>query len=130
MNSHYQDPSQLLNTTEISPWTVKCRLVPSQSISVRVIGSFGEDTFNEELTEALKSAGFNGAVAEQIYKVAVAIEEDMGSDYNPVLTNTGVIPSTIGFRETANMEIWKLVMGLLPSCGLMETETDEVRLWG
>ncbi|KAF2352181.1 hypothetical protein FHG87_017061 [Trinorchestia longiramus] len=67
MDRHYGDPSELLKITEIGPSTVKCRLSPSQSISVGVIGPFSEDTSNEYLTEALKEAGFNGAVAERIY---------------------------------------------------------------
>ncbi|KAF2368267.1 hypothetical protein FHG87_000976 [Trinorchestia longiramus] len=68
MDRHYEDPSELLNITEIGPWKVKCRLPASQSTSVEIIEPFGEDTSNEDLTEALKEAGFKGAVAERIFK--------------------------------------------------------------
>ncbi|KAF2349026.1 hypothetical protein FHG87_020215 [Trinorchestia longiramus] len=72
-----KNPSELLNVAEIGPWTVKCRLPASQSTSVGVIGLFGEDTSNEELTEALKDAGFNGAVAERIYNGKDKIKTSM-----------------------------------------------------
>ncbi|KAF2357068.1 Reverse transcriptase domain [Trinorchestia longiramus] len=62
---HYEDPSELLKTTEIGPWKVKCRLPANQSTSVGVIGPFGEDTSNEDLTEALKEAGFEGALQNE-----------------------------------------------------------------
>ncbi|KAF2356011.1 hypothetical protein FHG87_013230 [Trinorchestia longiramus] len=68
MDRHHEDPSELLKITEIGPWKVKCRLPASQSISVGAIGPFGEDTSNEDLTEALNEAGFNGAVTERIFK--------------------------------------------------------------
>ncbi|KAF2348467.1 hypothetical protein FHG87_020777 [Trinorchestia longiramus] len=68
MDRHYEDPSELLNITDIGPWKVKCWLPTSQSTSVGIIGPFGEDTSNKDLTEALKVAGFKGAVAERIFK--------------------------------------------------------------
>ncbi|KAF2355595.1 Zinc finger CCHC-type [Trinorchestia longiramus] len=68
MDRYYEDLSELLKITEIGPWKVKCQLPASQSTSVGVIGPFGKDTSNEDLTEALKEAGFNRAVAEEIFK--------------------------------------------------------------
>ncbi|KAF2357097.1 Zinc finger CCHC-type [Trinorchestia longiramus] len=77
MDRHYEDPSELLKITEIGPWKVKCRLSASQSTSVGVIGPFGEGTSNEDLTEALKEAGFNGAVADLIFKGKDKIKTSM-----------------------------------------------------
>ncbi|KAF2354910.1 Zinc finger CCHC-type [Trinorchestia longiramus] len=77
MDRHYEDPSELLKITEIGPWKVKCRLPASQSTSVGFIGPFGEGTSNEDLTEALKEAGFNGAVAERIFKGKEKIKTSM-----------------------------------------------------
>ncbi|KAF2354681.1 hypothetical protein FHG87_014563 [Trinorchestia longiramus] len=68
MERHYDNPSELLKITEIGPWKVKYRLPASQSTSVGVIGPFNKDTSNEDLTEALKDAGFNGAGAERIFR--------------------------------------------------------------
>ncbi|KAF2348766.1 hypothetical protein FHG87_020480 [Trinorchestia longiramus] len=77
LDRHYENPSELLKITEIGPWKVKCRLPASQSTSVRVIGPFGEDTSNEDLTEALKEAGFKGALAERIFKGKDKIKTSM-----------------------------------------------------
>ncbi|KAF2343564.1 hypothetical protein FHG87_025680 [Trinorchestia longiramus] len=77
MNGHYEYPSELLKITEIGPWKIKCRLPANQSTSLGIIGPFGEDTSNEDLTEALKEAGFNGAVAEQIFKGKEKIKTSM-----------------------------------------------------
>ncbi|KAF2343645.1 hypothetical protein FHG87_025599 [Trinorchestia longiramus] len=77
MDRHYEDPSELLKTTEIGPWKVKCRLPANQSTSMGVIGPFGEDTSNEDLTEALKEAGFEGALAERIFKGRDKIKTSM-----------------------------------------------------
>ncbi|KAF2343553.1 Zinc finger CCHC-type, partial [Trinorchestia longiramus] len=77
MDRHYEDPSELLKTTEIGPWKVKCQLPANQSTSVGVIGPFGEDTSNEDLTEALKEAGFKGALAERIFKGKDKIKTSM-----------------------------------------------------
>ncbi|KAF2356681.1 Endonuclease/exonuclease/phosphatase [Trinorchestia longiramus] len=77
MDRHYEDPSELLKITEIGPWKVKCRLPASQSPSVGVIGPFGADTSNEDLTEALKEAGFKGALAERIFKGKDKIKTSM-----------------------------------------------------
>ncbi|KAF2361668.1 hypothetical protein FHG87_007578 [Trinorchestia longiramus] len=49
----------------------------SQSTSVGVIEPFGEGTSNEDVTEALKEAGFNGAVAERIFKGKEKIKTSM-----------------------------------------------------
>ncbi|KAF2344352.1 hypothetical protein FHG87_024892 [Trinorchestia longiramus] len=77
MDRHYEDPSELLKTTEIGPWKVNCRLPANQSTSVGVIGPFGEDTSNEDLTEALKEARFEGALAERIFKGKDKIKTSM-----------------------------------------------------
>ncbi|KAF2367294.1 hypothetical protein FHG87_001960 [Trinorchestia longiramus] len=77
IDRHYEDPSELQKITEIGPWKVKCRLPVSQSTSVGVIGPFSEDTSNEDLAEALREAGFNGAVAERIFKSKKKIKTSM-----------------------------------------------------
>ncbi|KAF2356806.1 hypothetical protein FHG87_012443 [Trinorchestia longiramus] len=59
MDRHYEDPSELLKITEVGPWKIKCRLPANQSTSVGVIGPFGEETSNEDLTGALKESKFN-----------------------------------------------------------------------
>ncbi|KAF2348053.1 hypothetical protein FHG87_021189 [Trinorchestia longiramus] len=77
MDRHYEDHLELLKITEIGPWKVKCRFPANQSTSVGVIGPFGEDTSNEDLTEALKEAGFKGALAERIFKGKDKIKTSM-----------------------------------------------------
>ncbi|KAF2354350.1 Palmitoyltransferase DHHC domain [Trinorchestia longiramus] len=77
MDRHYEDPLELLKITEIGPWKVKCQFPANQSTSVGVIGPFGEYTSNEDLTEALKEAGFKGALAERIFKGKDKIKTSM-----------------------------------------------------
>ncbi|KAF2350003.1 Zinc finger C2H2-type [Trinorchestia longiramus] len=57
MNRHYKDSSELLTIPEIGCWTVKCWSLTSQTTSVGVTESSGEDTTNEELTEIFKDTG-------------------------------------------------------------------------
>ncbi|KAF2356804.1 hypothetical protein FHG87_012441 [Trinorchestia longiramus] len=77
MDRQYEDPSELLKKTEIGHCKVKCWLSASQSTSVGIIGPFDEDISNEDLTEALKEAGFNGAVVERIFKSKEKIKTSM-----------------------------------------------------
>ncbi|KAF2354738.1 hypothetical protein FHG87_014509 [Trinorchestia longiramus] len=71
------------NSTSIQPTVVLVQPVDdptnktNQSTSVGVIGPFGEDTSNEDLTEVLKEAGFKGALAERIFKGKDKIKTSM-----------------------------------------------------
>jgi len=59
---------ELLSVNMIGSWNVKCRLPLNQTQSVGVIGPFGEDITDAELTSELSSAGYPKATAERIYK--------------------------------------------------------------
>ncbi|KAF2363483.1 hypothetical protein FHG87_005767 [Trinorchestia longiramus] len=69
----------------------------NQSTSVGVIGPFGEDTSNEDLTEALKEAGFKGALAERIFKGKDKIKTSMFK----VIFNSNSLPPyvRIGYQQ-------------------------------
>lgn len=62
------DVSRLLEVEKLGSWRVKCRLPANHATSVGVIGPFGGEVSNEELTEALTSEGYQGAIAERILK--------------------------------------------------------------
>ncbi|KAF2354476.1 hypothetical protein FHG87_014765 [Trinorchestia longiramus] len=97
MDRHYEDPSELLKITEIGPWKVKCWLPANQSTSVGVIGPFGKGTSNEDLTGALKEAGFNGAVAERIFKGKEKIKTSM---FKVIFDSNSPPPSVrIGYQQ-------------------------------
>ncbi|KAF2352550.1 hypothetical protein FHG87_016692 [Trinorchestia longiramus] len=107
MDRHYEDPSELLKITEIAPWKVKCLLLANQSTSVGVIGPFGKDTSNKDLTEALKEAGFNGAVAERIFKGKEKIKTSM---FKVIFDSSSLPPYVrIGYQQyRVNTYIGKL----------------------
>ncbi|KAF2347399.1 hypothetical protein FHG87_021847 [Trinorchestia longiramus] len=97
MDRHYEDPSELLKITELGPWKVKCRLPANQSTSVGVIGPFGEDTSNENLTGTLKEAGFNEAVAERIFKGKEKIKTSM---FKVIFYSNSLLPYVrIGYQQ-------------------------------
>ncbi|KAF2345237.1 Ribonuclease H domain [Trinorchestia longiramus] len=107
MDRHYEDPSELLKTTEIGPWKVKCRLPANQSTSVGVIGPFGEDTSNEDLTEALKEAGFEVALAERIFKgkdkIKTSMFKNLGDRLPPTHCTLAVKPTHLELTETTQL---------------------------
>jgi len=59
---------ELLSVTKIGSWNVKCRLPHNQTHSVGVIGPFGEDLSDADLSLELSSAGYPEATAERICK--------------------------------------------------------------
>ena len=60
--------AELLSTSQIGSWKVKCRLPLNHTVSAGVIGPFGDETLEEELTQELQLAGYDGATAVRIYK--------------------------------------------------------------
>jgi hypothetical protein len=59
---------ELLSVNKIGSWNVMCRLLLNQTQSVGVIGPFGQDITDAELTSELSSAGYPKATAERIFK--------------------------------------------------------------
>ena len=72
-----QGVSHLLEVEKLGMWKIKCRLPASQTTSAGVIGPFGSEVSNEELTEALTSAGHLGVTAERILKGKELIRTSM-----------------------------------------------------
>ena len=60
--------AELLSTSQIGSWKVKCQLPLNHTVSAGVIGPFGDETLEEELTQELQLAGYDGATAVRIYK--------------------------------------------------------------
>jgi hypothetical protein len=58
----------LLSVTKIGSCNIKCRLQHNQTHSVGLIGPFGEDLSDADLSSELSSAGYPEATAERICK--------------------------------------------------------------
>jgi hypothetical protein len=89
--------STLLNISKIGIWDVKCRLPMNQTSSIGVIGPFGEDTSDDELTEELIQMGHQGIRAERIFKGKDRIKTSMFKIHFP----TSVMPShlCLGYQQ-------------------------------
>lgn len=83
--------SDLLKVTEIGNWQVTCRLPRSQSISYGVVGPFGPDVSNDELTEVLVESGYANAKVTRILKTANKINTWMFK----VMLETSSLPEYI-----------------------------------
>ncbi|KAF2346441.1 hypothetical protein FHG87_022803 [Trinorchestia longiramus] len=97
MTKHYENVSPFLSVAEIGPWKVKCCLPADQTTSVGAIGPFMEDTSNEELTEALIDAGFEGVTVERTYK----IKNRMVTVFLAVVFSTTTLPQfvRVGYQQ-------------------------------
>ena len=71
------DLTQLLQVTKLGSWSVKCRLPLNQTMCSGVIGPFGEDISDEELTAALKESGHKDVSAARILKGRQQIRTSM-----------------------------------------------------
>jgi hypothetical protein len=69
--------SELLNVNKLGNWNIRCRLPRAHTITYGVIGPFGPDVSDEELTEILTQSGYDGAKATRIFKTSKKIKTSM-----------------------------------------------------
>jgi len=81
---------QILSTTQIGEWQVKCKIPKMHATSNVVIGPIGLETTDEEITEALVGQGYDNPIASRITKgknkvptvyMKISLEESQPPDY-------------------------------------------------